>query len=237
MADSHNTLPGEEASAVETAGLSRRQFITGLGTLGFGVVLGGALFTGVLLPDEVIAIPASDGYLLVDTKKCQGCSTCMMACSLTHHGVQSLSLSRIQVTQDPFGSWPNDKFVAQCHQCPFPACVDACPTRAMHVDGKTGIRTVDVGKCIGCQACVSACPFEASRAGWNTAEKHAQKCDLCLDTPFMDEDGGPGGTQACAKVCPTGAIKFTKEIPAQSEEGYSPNLRGEAWAALGFSAK
>ena len=45
-------------------------------------------------------IPAADGYLLVDIKKCQGCASCMLACSLIHEGVESLSLSRIQIMQD-----------------------------------------------------------------------------------------------------------------------------------------
>lgn len=237
MADNDKDSVREDASAGPAEAMSRRQFVTGLGALGFGVVLGGTLFSGLLLPDEVIAIPVSEGYLLVDSKKCQGCNTCMMACALTHHGVQSLSLSRIQVTQDPFAKWPADKSIAQCRQCPYPACVGACPTGAMHADAETGVRTVSVAKCIGCQACVNACPFETSRAGWNFEDKHAQKCDLCLDTPFMDEVGGVGGAQACAKVCPVGAIRFSTKVPVQSDEGYNVNLRGVPWTALGYSAE
>jgi Fe-S-cluster-containing dehydrogenase component len=220
--------------AAESTGFSRREFITGVGGAGFGLVLGGLVVKGFLLPDEVIAIPASDGYLLVDPLKCQGCSTCMMACSLTHHGVQSLSLSRIQVVQDPFEPFPNDKAIIQCRQCPYPACVEACPTGAMHVDTETGVRTVDVAKCIGCQECVNACPMDTSRVIWNTEEKHAQKCDLCKDTPFWDEQGGPEGKRACEQVCPTGAISFTKEIPLQSNEGYVVNLRDGGWAQIGY---
>ena len=232
-----NTNPAEPtASADQKSTLSRRQFLTGFGGLGVGIVLGGSLFQGFLMPDEVIAIPASHGYLLVDSKKCQGCNTCMMACSLTHHGVQSLSLSRIQMVQDPFAKFPDDKSVVQCRQCPSPSCVAACPTSAMHIDKKSGVRTVDSAKCVGCQACVNACPFDTTRAGWNFEEKHAQKCDLCLDTPFMDADGGPGGEQACVSVCPVGAITFTKEIPLQADKGYDVNLRDEGWAALGFAA-
>ncbi|HEY5548332.1 MAG TPA: 4Fe-4S dicluster domain-containing protein [Coriobacteriia bacterium] len=228
--------PAETAVPAEHAGtISRRQFLTGFGGVGLGVVLGGSLFKGFLLPDEVFAIPASGGYLLVDSKKCQGCNTCMMACSLTHHGVQSLSLSRIQVVQDPFAKYPNDKAISQCRQCPSPACVEACPTTALHVDKKTGVRTVDVAKCVGCQRCVNACPFDASRADWNFEDRHAQKCDLCLDTPFMDADGGPGGQQACVAVCPVGAISFTKDVPLQSDRGYDVNLRDAGWAALGFA--
>ncbi|MDP2234184.1 MAG: twin-arginine translocation signal domain-containing protein, partial [Actinomycetota bacterium] len=73
--DNGATAPTEEKR------FTRRQFLTGIGGAGVGVVLGGALFGGFLLPNEVIASPASEGYLLVDSKKCQGCNTCMMACS------------------------------------------------------------------------------------------------------------------------------------------------------------
>jgi len=215
--------------------LSRREFVTGLGGVGIGAVLSGMFIGSVLLPDKVYAIQASGGYLLVDTKKCAGCTSCMMACSLTHHGETNLSLSRIQITQDPWGKFPEDIMIAMCRQCPYPACVAACPTGAMHVDPKTGVRTVDESKCVGCERCVNACPFTPSRALWNFEEKHAEKCDLCVDTKFWDEVGGPDGKRACEEVCPMGAIKFTKELPAQSDGGYETDLRtGTVWDTLGF---
>ncbi|MBN2247419.1 MAG: 4Fe-4S dicluster domain-containing protein, partial [Coriobacteriia bacterium] len=167
-----------------------------------------------------------EGYLLVDTRKCAGCNSCMLACALTHHGSTSLANARIQIVQDPFKAYPGDITISQCRQCPYPPCVDACPTGANHVDAENGnVRTVDVSKCIGCERCVQACPFTPSRALWNTTEKHAQKCDLCADTPFWNEEGGPGGKQACVEVCPMNAISFTSEIPVQNDAGYNVNLR------------
>jgi protein NrfC len=219
-------------------GYTRRDFVKGVGAVGFGAVFGGMLLQGFVLPDQVIAFPASEGYLLVDSKKCQGCNTCMMACSLTHHGVQSLSLSRIQVTQDPFAAWPKDKAVSQCRQCPSAPCVMACPTGANHVDTEHGnVRTIDPAKCIGCERCVAACPFDQSRADWNFAERHAQKCDLCANTPFWKSKGGQSGGQACKAACPVGAISFTKSIPLQDDAGYDVNLRDASWAALNYPTK
>jgi len=212
--------------AKEPKQLSRRDFVTGLGSLGLGAVLGGVLGSAVLLPDRVLAIPASEGYILVDTKKCIGCDSCMLACSITHHGSASFSQSRIQISQNVFEPYPGDLTIAQCRQCPYPACVEACPTGANHVDTANGnVRTVDASKCIGCERCVSACPFTPSRALWNGAEKHAQKCDLCANTPFWDKKGGPGGKQACVEVCKMHAVTFTSEIPIQSDAGYDVNLR------------
>ena len=219
----------------EQGKVTRREFLTGVGGAGAGVVLGGLAFKGLLLPDNVYAIPASEGYLLVDTKKCGACESCMLACSLVHEGRSNISLSRIQITQDPFGKFPNDVDQVQCRQCPFPACVDACPTGANHVDTANGnVRTIDAAKCVGCERCIAACPFEVSRVQWNSDGKHGQKCDLCADTPYWDEDGGPGGLQACVEICPMKAIKFTSEIPVQSDQGYVAKLRNANWASLGL---
>ena len=214
--------------------ISRRDFlkITGTATLGTGV-----LPRLIWLDDAIAAIPASEGYLLVDTKKCQGCLSCMLACALVHEGTQNLSLARIQVLQNSFGKFPDDLTMAQCRQCVEPACVEACPEKALFVDKKNGnVRIVDVKKCIGCKSCVQACPYEPSRALWNPDKKKALKCDLCSDAPFWAEKGEANGKQACVEVCPLAAIKFTREIPEQrGDAGYKVNLRGQSWRNFGYS--
>jgi len=116
--------------------------------------------------------------------------------------------------------------------------VDACPTGANHVDDANGnVRTIDESKCIGCERCVNACPFTPSRVLWNAEDKHAQKCDLCANTPFWNEEGGPDGKQACASVCPMHAISFTQEVPVQSESGYDVDLghTSAVWTTYGFN--
>ncbi|WP_066310217.1 4Fe-4S dicluster domain-containing protein [Bacillus sp. FJAT-29814] len=223
----------------ETRKTSRRNFLkVGSASL-IGISIGSLFPGGKWLENEVYAVKASEGYLLVDTKKCQGCSTCMMACSLAHHGKSSLSLARIQVQQNPYKPFPEDLDINQCRQCAFPACAAACPTGALHADKKNGnVRLVSYDKCIGCQKCMEACPYEPARAVWNHEDKHAQKCDLCVNTPFWKQKGGPDGLQACVEVCPLDAIKFTKEIPAQAgESGYNVNLRGEEWAKFGWTTE
>ncbi|MBI5443100.1 MAG: 4Fe-4S dicluster domain-containing protein [Deltaproteobacteria bacterium] len=219
------------------AGLGRREFLklAGVASAGLGLAhVPGAFWLG----DAVAAIPAAGGYLLVDTKKCQGCTTCMMACSLTHEGKASLSLSRIQVVQNPFERFPDDLRLVQCRQCVEPPCVEACPTGALRADPARGIRTVRKAKCIGCRACVEACRNTPSTAIWNFEGKHAQVCDLCADAPYWGEKGGPAGTQACVATCPVGAIRFTKEIPVQKgDAGYRVNLRGKGWKALGYTTE
>jgi len=215
-------------------GLSRRQFMGGIGALGALGVIGGAVAQVFLLPDEVIAYPISGGFLLVDQKKCSGCSTCMAACAIAHHGAANHSLARIQITQNPFKAFPYDIDPVQCWQCD--ECTQACPTGAMHVDPETGVRTVDQMRCIGCLRCVAACPRAVSAVQWDEQTHASQKCDLCLDTPFMDDEGGVNGRRACESVCPMRAITFTTDLPEQTEDDYSPNLRTENWTSFGYVA-
>lgn len=229
MDDPQDKLPGE---------LSRRQFIRGVGALGLVAVAG----VDLTLPGKVLAIPNSEGFLLVDLKKCQGCGTCMMACALAHTGEASYSLSRIQVQQDSFADWPDDVFMATCRQCQDAPCVEVCPVRPVRANkpnpGQGNVRMIDPKLCIGCKLCLTRCPYVPSRIQWNHDIQRSQKCDLCVDTPYLGERGGPGGTQTCVEVCPVNAIAFTKIMPDQStEESYFVNLRGPAWGRLGMTTK
>jgi len=230
-------VKGMNNEKIESSGkLTRRQFLVGTGALG----------AAVLLPGKLLAIPNtmadSEGFLVVDLKKCQGCGTCMMACALAHSGTASYSLSRIQIQQDSFADWPDDVSMAICRQCRDAPCVAVCPVRPIRANkpnAKRGnVRMIDQNLCIGCKICLTRCPFTPSRIQWNFELQKSQKCDLCVDTPYMEEKGGPGGTQACVKVCPVNAIRFTTKMPDQgSVESYNVNLRGRAWSKLGMTTQ
>ena len=235
---------GKKAESEEAAAkkkYSRRDFLVTGGT----VVAVDALIATT--PAKAIAAtspspaaakyPASKGYLVYDSKKCIGCTTCMLSCSLTHYGAQSLSLARIQIIQDSFGKFPNDLQMAPCRQCVTPPCVINCPVGAAYVDEKNGnVRRIDAKKCIGCKTCIKMCPQQPHRTVWNQAAKKSSKCDLCLDTTlYWNEKGGPLGKQACVESCPMKAIKFVAVTPNQEEtDGYNVNLRNEHWLKLGL---
>ncbi len=245
-----------EREKKETSTISRRQFLKNAGLLIGGTAIGSTVLlaacggeektvTNTITNTTTVTAPggtatvtktvekdftqlaASEGYIIVDSEQCCGCQTCMMACSLVHEGVENNDLSRIQVIQNPYAKYPDDIDVQQCRQCVFPACVAACPTGACHVDTANGnVRLIDKSMCIGCQRCVQACPYAPSRIVWNFQEGYAQKCDLCVDTPYWSEAGGPSGKQACVESCPMSAIKLATDVPTQvANFGYDRNLR------------
>ena len=232
-------LGGNKADSDDAAAkkkYSRRDF---LATGGVAVAAPAIIATATLTAAAQNAgtpIPRSQGYIVFDSRKCIGCTTCMMACSLTHYGEQNLSLSRIQIIQDSFGKFPNDLSVNPCRQCVEPVCVRYCPVGAAHADTANGnVRVIDEQKCIGCRMCLKMCPQQPRRTVWNSKAGKSTKCDQCINTPYWNEKGGPGGKQACIEICPMRALKFVTEAPDQEEtNGYQVNLRNDNWLRLGI---
>jgi Fe-S-cluster-containing dehydrogenase component len=210
--------------------ISRRKFVIGSGT----VLAGGAITACSTIPAlGAASTPAgknpyaqSTGYLVYDSRRCAGCQSCMLACSLVHEGETSASLSRIQVSRAVLTRYPYDIQIAVCRQCPEPLCVENCPTGACHVSAANGnVRLIDAKKCIGCQTCLKACPHHPHRTVWNPTAKKSTKCDLCADAPYFSKKGGPSGRQACVTTCPMGALKLVAELPSQADiSGYDVNL-------------
>lgn len=229
------------SSTTARSAIGRRAFLGRTGSMAVAGMLAPVVWAGDATDGKMV-ITASDGYLIVDSKKCQGCVSCMLACSLVHEGKASLSAARIQVLQDSFKPWPEDISIEPCRQCVTPACVDACPHGALTHDPDAGnVRRVDQEKCTGCGLCFSHCPYRPQRLtfvadGDNWTGLHAAKCDLCAGARFHWDEigGGPDGKQVCVEVCPVGAIAFTRETPKQTVSGYEANLREEAWGELGY---
>jgi protein NrfC len=227
----------EKKEITEKRKYSRRDFLTiGGAVVAADVLLATAPAGKVAAAPEECSYPESKGYLVYDSKKCIGCTTCMLSCSLVHYGEQSLSLSRIQIIQDSFGKFPDDIKIAVCRQCVTPPCVINCPVGAAFIDTENGnVRRIDQEKCIGCQKCLEMCPQQPHRTVWNHHIGKSSKCDLCIDTPYWNEKGGVNGKQACVESCPMKAIKFVTTTPDQKEtEGYDVNLRNEHWLNLGL---
>lgn len=86
-----------------------------------------------------------------------------------------------------------------CMHCIDPACVSVCPSGTLHVDEDTGFVAVDEEKCIGCQYCSSACPFDVPRYHGNNSK--VNKCHGCIDRLAQ------GRVPACVKTCAPGALQ------------------------------
>jgi protein NrfC len=215
---------------------TRRQFLVGSGTALAAGALAATPVVKSAEASEEVSYPVSKGYLVYDSKKCIGCTTCMLSCSMVHYGEQNLSLSRIQIIQDSFGKFPDDLQIAPCRQCVTPPCVINCPVGAAYIDTENGnVRRINEDECIGCGTCLRMCPQQPHRTIWNHFKDISTKCDLCIDTPYWDEKGGPGGKQACVESCPMQAIKFVSETPDQEEtDGYNVNLRNDNYLNLGL---
>src|SRR5205085_7312342 len=87
--------------------------------------------------------------------------------------------------------------VTRCNQCQHAPCVAACPTSAMFKRAD-GIVDFDKSICIGCKACMAACPYDAIFI--NPEDHSAEKCNFCAHRIDM------GLEPACVVVCPVEAI-------------------------------
>ncbi len=210
-------MAGDEKPSKRT--YTRRDFVVG----GGGILASGALTACAGAPAEAgeeKTYARSAGYLVYDSRLCSGCQSCMLACSMVHEGEACLSLSRIQVSRAVLTRYPYDIQIAVCRQCPQPLCVMQCPTGACHVSEAFGnVRRIDPDRCIGCQACIRACPHRPHRTVWNPVTRKSAKCDLCADAPWLDGKGGPDGVQACVSVCPMGALRLVGDLPSQADIG------------------
>jgi Fe-S-cluster-containing dehydrogenase component len=64
-----------------------------------------------------------------------------------------------------------------------------------------GTVQVNPGKCSGCKACITACPYEARHI--DPRNGAAEKCTFCM---HRIEKGIP--TTSCQEICPTQSIYF-----------------------------
>ncbi|MEF3275029.1 MAG: polysulfide reductase NrfD [Chloroflexus sp.] len=135
---------------------------------------------------------------LIDQRKCIGCHACSTACKSENE--VPLGVYRTWVKYVETGTFPNTRRhfqVTRCNHCANPPCVRICPVTAMY-QRTDGIVEFDPRVCIGCKACMQACPYDAIYIDPET--HNAAKCHFCAHR--IDQGLKP----ACEVVCPEQAI-------------------------------
>lgn len=151
-------------------------------------------------------------YVSHNVDKCIGCRACEAHCSVQNDTSGDINFCKImtvgpQVTKGV----PKYEFIyMSCFHCEKAWCIDACPTDAMQRRSKDGIVFVKESKCVGCKACITACPWGVPQ--WNGKTGKVGKCNLCMDR--IDEGLEP----ACVSKCVTDALTFTTPDKASAEK-------------------
>jgi Fe-S-cluster-containing dehydrogenase component len=122
---------------------------------------------------------------------CVGCHVCEVACKQEHDLPPGADRIRILERTPRFEP-------IYCRHCFRPPCLESCPTGA--IKREKGIVFLDKEKCIGCKACMEACPFGAM--GFDAEKGVAEKCDLCFQRTEKGE------RPACVSVCPARCMEF-----------------------------
>jgi Fe-S-cluster-containing dehydrogenase component len=144
------------------------------------------------------AAPRAQWAKVIDQTRCIGCHACTTACK--SENLVPLGVTRTYVKHVDVGVWPEARRahqVTRCNQCAHAPCVTACPTTAMF-KRPDGIVDFDKRICIGCKACMAACPYDAIFI--NPEDHSAEKCNFCAHR--IDSGLEP----ACVVVCPVEAI-------------------------------
>ena len=147
--------------------------------------------------------------------RCIGCKACEALCKTKNRTPAGLSLGR-HLSEGPLdqGGLPRLTFKWQpCFHCEKPECVSVCPSGALTRRETDGLVLLDEETCIGCLACVEACPWAVPRP--DVARGKVRKCDLCRDRLEV------GLEPACVAGCATHALEFVRREKATSR-GASP---------------
>lgn len=135
---------------------------------------------------------------VIDHRRCIGCHACTVACK--QENAVPVGNFRTWVKYVEKGSFPDVRrhfTVLRCNHCDAAPCVEICPVVALH-KRKDAIVDLDRDRCIGCRACMQACPYDALYL--NEDRGVAEKCHYCAHRTEL------GLEPACVVVCPERAI-------------------------------
>lgn len=135
---------------------------------------------------------------VINQETCIGCHACTVACKAEND--VPVGGFRTNVKYVETGRFPHVKrsfLVQRCNHCTEAPCVAICPVNAL-TKRLDGIVDVDRDACIGCRACMQACPYDALYLNEDLGS--VEKCHFCAHRIEK------GLQPACVTVCPVGAI-------------------------------
>src|SRR6185436_19752770 len=135
---------------------------------------------------------------VIDHRRCIGCHACTVACKQEND--VPLGSFRTWVKYTDKGTFPEVRrhfTVLRCNHCDDAPCVTICPVNALS-KRPDAIVDLDRDACIGCRACMQACPYDALYL--NDDRGVAEKCHFCAHRTEV------GLEPACVIVCPVQAI-------------------------------
>jgi Fe-S-cluster-containing dehydrogenase component/formate-dependent nitrite reductase membrane component NrfD len=150
-------------------------------------------------PDGIVSAVTRWAWV-IDQTKCIGCHACTTACKSENH--VAVGVFRTWVKNVDVGTFPEVRrhfAVLRCNHCEDAPCVEICPVTAMY-QRADGLVDFDEALCIGCKACMQACPYDAIYM--DPDSDTAAKCNFCSHR--VDE----GLLPACVVVCPVEALLF-----------------------------
>lgn len=169
--------------------------------------------------------------MVIDLNRCVGCMGCNAACK-TINNVPIGNFWNKVMRVGPIPKYEGAVFPdtdwyylpMQCQHCDNPECVKVCPTQASHVS-EDGTVQIDKQKCIGCQFCVMACPYNVRYL--NEQEKVVEKCTLC------QQQTEQGLLPQCVSQC-VGMAKWFGDL---DEDPTMMSFKGGYNSTLGESAR
>lgn len=167
--------------------------------------------------------PGRKWIMVIDLAKCDGCGTCIKACSKMHFVPPERQWIKVLKMQNSEKTAPYF-FPQPCYHCDNPPCTKVCPVDATF-KRSDGTVLIDNERCIGCRFCMAACPYGARSFNWGSphdppealAEGYSpehgfprrigtvEKCDFCPDMAEM------GMLPACVSSCPMGVLYYGDE--------------------------
>ncbi|UCH25826.1 MAG: 4Fe-4S dicluster domain-containing protein [Trueperaceae bacterium] len=171
--------------------MTRRSFLKGVGKTAAKAVLGGAMLPPIVrftaeAQGEPLRPPVIKHrwVMIFDLRLCDGCKDCTKACREMHFLPEELEFIKVYEVESHTGQ--TFFLPIACMMCQNAPCYRVCPTKATFYS-EDGLVLIDQDKCIGCRACIAACPYDTRYFNFEAVEPVDP-----ADVPWAESPEFPG---------------------------------------------